>query len=144
MLLPARIGLGTPLFVTVRSHAVMTVVVTVVLLLADVGSIVVEETDELAVIVCAAMFGATFTTTVMSTAEPALMLGFEQVTEAVTVHNQPAGGATETNVVLAGIASVNMTAEAGPGPLFVTVCVYVILFPANTVGVAAVLSARSA
>jgi hypothetical protein len=149
MLLPARTGLGTPLFVTVRSHAVMTLVVTVVLLLADVGSTVVEETDELAVIVPAATVGATFTTTMMSTDTLAARFGFVQFTfpaapTAGAVHDHPAGAETDWKVVLIGVASVKLTAEAGPGPLFVTVCVYVMLFPANTVGVATVLSARSA
>ncbi len=44
-----------------------------------------------------------------------------------------------------GVASVKFTADADAGPLFVTVCVYVMLFPASTVdGAPAVLSARSA
>src|SRR2546425_11746736 len=122
MLLPAATGLGTPLLVTARWQAVVTVVVTVVLLLAAVGSLVVEETDELAVIVPAATVGATFTTTMMSTDEAAAMLRFVQVTEAPTTQDQPAGVATETNVVFTGIASVKLTFEAAAGPLFVNVC----------------------
>ena len=40
---------------------------------------------------------------------------------------------------------MKFAADAAPGPLFVTVCVYVMSFPARTVeGDAAVLKARSA
>jgi len=104
---------------------------------------VVEETDELAVIVPAATVGATFTTTTISTAEPAPKLGFVQVTEAVTVHAQP----PELPPKQCGIGRNRFRKRdrrSRSGPLFVTVCVYVMLFPANTVGVAAVLNARSA
>src|ERR1022692_1274998 len=48
MLLPAATGLGAPALVTVRSHLSTIVVLTVVLLLAAVGSAVVDETEELA------------------------------------------------------------------------------------------------
>ena len=122
MLLPAATGFGLPLLVTVRSQAVVTVVVTVVLLFAELGSLA-EETEEFAVIVPAATVGATLTTTMISAVAPKARLGFVQVTEAVTVHVHPAGGATETNVVLAGIGSVKLTADAAAGPLLVTVCV---------------------
>src|SRR5437660_8012066 len=123
MLLPAATGFGAPLFVTVRSHATLTFVTTVVLLFANVGSLVAEVTEEFAVIDATATAGPTFTTTIMSAVEPAFMFGFVQVTEAVTVQDQPAGAPTETNVVLAGIASVKLTFEAAAGPLLVTVCV---------------------
>ena len=122
MLLPAATGFGVPLLVTVRSQAVVTVVVTVVLLFAGLGSLA-EETEEFAVIVSAGTVGATLTTTMISTVAPAARLGMVQVTEAVTVHVHPAGGATETKVVLAGIGSVKLTVDAAAGPLFVTVCV---------------------
>ena len=49
MLDPAATGLGLPLLVTVRSQAVLTLVVTVVLLFAKIGS-PVDETEEAAVI----------------------------------------------------------------------------------------------
>ena len=82
------------------------------------------DTEEFAVIVPAAIDGATFTTTTMSAVAPAARLGFVQVTEAVTTCRsiQP-GAITEENVVLVGIGSVNCTADAAAGPLFVMVCV---------------------
>ena len=124
MLVPATTGFGVPLLVTVRSQASVTVVVVVVLLLAAVGSLVADETEEVAVIVVAATVGATFTTTIMSAAEPAArLLESVQVTEVVVTQVQPAGADTETNVVLAGMASVKLAVAAAAGPLLVTVCV---------------------
>ena len=116
-------GLGTPLLVNVRSQAMRTFVTTVVLLLAAVGSLVVEDTEELAVIVATATVGATFTKMAISTDAPAAIVGFVHVTEAVTVQVHPAGAETETNVVLAGIASAKLRFDAAAGPLLVTVCV---------------------
>jgi hypothetical protein len=123
ILAPAATGLGTPLFVTAKSQTTMTVVVTVVLLLAELGSLVAEETDEFAVIVPAATVEATFTTITMSADVPAARLGLVQVTEVVVVQVQPAGAETDTNVVFVGIASVKLTVVAAAGPLLVTVCV---------------------
>src|ERR1700684_3243245 len=123
MLLPAATGLGLPLLVTVRSHLSTMGGLTVVLLLAELGSIVADETEEFAVIVPAATVGATFTTTMMSAEAPAAKFGSVQVTDVVVVQDQPAGAETETNVVLSGIASVKLTAEAFAGPLLVTVWV---------------------
>ncbi len=124
MLAPAATGLGLPLFVTVRLQAIRTLVTTVVLLLLEVGSVVPEEEmEEFAVIVATDTVEARFTTTMMSADAPAATLGLVQVTEAVTVHVQPAGAETDTRVVLAGIASVMLTVDAAAGPLFVTVCV---------------------
>jgi uncharacterized membrane protein len=121
---PAVAGLGDPLFVTVRSHTSATVVVTVVLLLAEVGSLVDDVTEEFPVIVPAAIVGATFTTTAMSAVAPAAReLESVHVTEVVTVQDQPTGADTETNVVFVGIGSVKLAPVAAAGPLFVTVCV---------------------
>jgi hypothetical protein len=121
---PAATGLGLPLLVTLRSQAIRTFVTTVVLLLLGLGSVVPEEeTEEFAVIVATATVGARFTTTMMSADAPAATLGLVQVTEAVTVHVQPAGAETDTKVVFAGIASAKLTVDAAAGPLFVTVCV---------------------
>src|SRR5271169_5929032 len=147
---PEATGLGLPLLVTVRSQAVFTLVVTVVLLLAELGSVVVAETVEVAVIVGATTVDGTFTTTTMSAVAPTASVGSVQVTFPVlptagVVQVQPAGASTDRNVVLGGVASVKLTPAAEPGPLFVTVCVYEMLFPARTVnGVATVPSARSA
>src|SRR5580704_1448740 len=128
MLPPAATGLGLPLLVTARLQAVLTVVTMVVLLLAEVGSLVAEETDELAVMLAAMTVDATFTTTMMSAEVPEAMVGSVQVTLPVAptagvVHVQPAGAETEAKVVLVGVASVKLTAEAAAGPLFVTVWV---------------------
>jgi hypothetical protein len=65
---PAATELGLPLLVTVRSQEMPTLVVTVVLLLAKLGSDVVAETVEVAVIVGTTTAGATLTTTTMSAA----------------------------------------------------------------------------
>jgi hypothetical protein len=52
--------------------------------------------------------------------------------------------ATETKVVFAGVASVTVAALQLLGPLLVTTCVYVILFPARTgLGVPLFVTARS-
>jgi len=144
MFAAAATGLGLPLLVTVRLQAIRTFVTTVVLLLLEVGSVVPEEeTEEFAVIVATDTVGARFTTTMMFADAPAATLGLVQVTAAV--HVQPGGAEADTKVVLAGIASVKLTVDAAAGPLFVTVCVYVMLLPAITVGgVATVVSARSA
>jgi hypothetical protein len=123
MFAPAATGLGLPLLVTARSQTGLTVVTTVVLLLAELGSLVLEETDEVAVIEGTTTVEATFTTTMMSADADAAKVGSVQVTEVVVVQVQPTGAETETKVVLAGIASTKLTAEAAAGPLFVTVCV---------------------
>lgn len=125
---PAATGLGVPLFVTAKSQAVVTGVVMIVLLLAELGSLVEEEIEEFAVMVVAGTVGATFTTTMMSADAPEARLGSVQVTLPVAptagvVHVQPTGAETEANVVLVGTASRKLTVEAAAGPLFVTVCV---------------------
>jgi hypothetical protein len=94
---PAATGLGLPLLVTVRSQEMPTLVITVVLLLAKLGSDVVAETVEVAVIVGTTTAGATLTTTTMSAAAAAARVGFVQVTFPVppttgVVQVQPAGG----------------------------------------------------
>ena len=89
--------------------------------MAELGSLVVAETDEAAVMVATATVGATFTTTMMSAEVPAASVGSVQVTELLQVH--PAGAEAETNVVLAGIVSVKVTPVAAAGPLFVIVWV---------------------
>jgi len=122
-LLPAETGLGVPLFVTARSQATVTGVLMVVLLLAELGSLVLEETEEFAVIEAATTVDGTFTATMMLADAPEARLGSVQVTEAVITQDQPAGADTETKVVLVGIASVKLTEAAAPGPLLVTVWV---------------------
>jgi hypothetical protein len=125
MFAPTVTGLGLPLLVTVRSQAMITLVVTVVVL------VVTEfEADRLdvAVIVGATTLGATLTTTTMFAEAPTARLGSVQVTFPVeptagVVQVQPAGAKTDWNVVFSGVASVKLTVVAAAGPLFVTVWV---------------------
>jgi hypothetical protein len=62
-------------------------------------------------------------TTVKVPVEPAATPGFEQGVAGNPVQVQPAGGATEKNVVLAGVASLNEAPVAVIDPVFVTTCV---------------------
>jgi len=136
MLFPAVTGLGVPLFVTDRSQITLTLVVTVVLLFALFGSDVVAETVDVAVIVPIATVEGTFTTTTISAEDPELRLEPSvQFTVPVAptagvVQVQPAGASTDWKVVFVGVASLKAAPVAAAGPLFVTVCVYVMLFPA--------------
>jgi hypothetical protein len=104
-------------------------VVTVVLLFALLGSEVVAETEEVAVIVPIATVEGTFSTTTMSAEVPAARFAVSlHVTVPVAptagvVQVHPAGASTDWNVVFTGVASVNATPVAAAGPLFVTVCV---------------------
>lgn len=121
-------GLGAPVLVTARSQASATGVTMLVLLLAVLGSVVVEETVETAVIDAAVTVDARLTTTMMSADVPEAMLGFVQVTLPVAptagvVQVQPTGAETEAKVVLGGVASMNWALVAAAGPLFVTFCV---------------------
>jgi hypothetical protein len=125
MLLPAATGLGVPLFVTARPQAGTTGVTMLVLLLAELGSEVAEDTEEFAVIEAEGTGDARFTTTMMAADAPDAKLVVVQVTLPVAptagvVHDQPTGAETEANVVLAGVASRKLTVEAAAGPLFVT------------------------
>jgi hypothetical protein len=126
--LPAATGLGLPTFVTARSQSTPTEVVTVVLLFAGLGSLVVAVTDEFAVIVETLRLAGTFTTTIMSAAVPEASVESVQFTVPVlptagAVQLQPAGASTDWNVVFVGVASVKLTPDAVAGPLFVIVCV---------------------
>jgi hypothetical protein len=124
ILLPAVTGLGVPVFVTVRSHlSTSGVVTTMFVLFAELGSLVVDVTDEVAVIGDVVTVGATFTTTMMLAEALAAKLDAVQVTEVVVVQDQPAGAETEAKVVLAGIPSVKVRLAADAGPSLVIVCV---------------------
>jgi hypothetical protein len=105
---------------------VVTGVAVVVLLLAELGSVVEEETVEVAVIVVAAIEEATFTTTIMLEDAPEAKLASVQVTVPVAptagvVQVQPAGAEIEANVVFVGTTSVKVAFVELAGPLFVTV-----------------------
>jgi len=125
----AATGLGVPAFVTARSQATLTLVVTDVLLLLNVGSDVVADTDDVAVIVPIATLDGTLSTTTMSAVLPELRFAVSvQVIVPVpptagVVQVQPAGADTDWNVVFVGVASVKLTPVAAAGPLFVTFCV---------------------
>jgi hypothetical protein len=127
MLLPAATGFGVPLLVTAKSQASATGVVTVVLLFAELGSLVLEETDEFAVIVVAPRVDARLTTTRMFADAPEAKVGSVQVMlplvapTAGVAQVQPAGIEMEANDVLVGMASVKLAEEADAGPLFVIV-----------------------
>src|SRR5580658_56238 len=125
IVLPCVTGLGVPVLVTVKSQTMVTSVAVVVVLVFTTFDAV---TDEVAVIVPAAIVGATFSTTIMSAAVPDAMLGSVQLTVPVAptagvVHVHPTGAETDANVVLLGVTSVKLAVVAAAGPLFVTVCV---------------------
>jgi hypothetical protein len=125
IVLPWVAGFGVSLLVTVRSQTMLTSVAVVVVL---VFTALVAVTDEVAVMVPAAIVGATFNTTIMSAAVPAAMLGSVQLTVPVAptagvVQVHPTGAETDANVVLVGVASVKLAVVAAAGPLFVTTCV---------------------
>ena len=129
MLEPAETGFGVPLLVTVRSHATVTGVDTDVVLFADVGSLVVAVTVEVAVIVPAAVPAGTFTTTMMSAEdvlasdEPSVQVTVPVAPTAGVVQVQPTGASTDWKVVVPGVASLKETPVDAAGPLLVTVWV---------------------
>jgi hypothetical protein len=112
-------------------------------LLLEFGSVVVDETEATSMIVAPdAVEGSTLTTSGKLAVALTARLAIVQV--AVT-HVQPAGAASDTNVVLAGKTSVNVRFAAAAGPLFVTTCVYAMLFPARTAaGAPTLVTAKSA
>ena len=65
----------------------------------------------------------TLKTTVNVPVVLAATLGLEQGIAGNPAQVQPAGGATEKNVVLAGVASLNDAPVAAIDPVFVTTCV---------------------
>src|ERR1700675_1604522 len=122
MLLPPVTGLGVAELRTLKSAcpAVATTTVAVALLLFGFGSFVVEETSAVSVIsVPEAVPAVTFSTTVNVVEAPEATVGFEQVRVPLTTEQvQPAAGegVAETNVVLAGIASLKATVLAVAAP----------------------------
>src|ERR1700676_323163 len=138
MLLLEVTGLGAAELVMLRSAwpAVATTMFEVALLLLGFGSVVDEATVAVSVMrVPAAVPAPTVRMTVNVVEAPEATLGFEQDSvPATTEQVQPATGegTTETNVVLAGIASLKTTLDAVAAPLFLTTTVYVMLEPART------------
>jgi hypothetical protein len=137
-LAPAATGSGESVLVTERSAPVpeVTRVASVSELFALTGSLTAEDTD--AVFVMVVPLGVarfTFTTienvAVASSANEATGQLTDPVppTEGVA---HPAEGETETNVVLAGVASVRTTLVAASGPSLSMTIVYVTFEPAVT------------
>src|SRR6185503_8459536 len=125
MLPPANTGSGESLLVTARSAAALTVVVVVPVLLPGVGSVVVLAAVALFVIVVPlAVLEFTFTTIENTAVSPATTVAFENTTlpvpptaGAVMLQPVPVVTIADTNVVLAGTASVTVTPCASLGPL---------------------------
>ena len=138
-LVPWFTGFGEPIFVMLTSacDGEATSVVTVAVLLAVLGSLTLLVIfGEFVMVVPEAVPGFTFTTSGNCTIAPTASVCPEfrvQVTvpvlpTAVFVHAQPVGAVTDASVVLAGIASVNVTVVLpemvmAVGPLLVTDCV---------------------
>jgi|SRR5271170_1213253 len=129
MLLPSVTGFGVSVLVTLKSAcpAVATTSVAVAELLFGFGSVVVDDTFAVSVMtVPEAVPDATVTTTVKVAEAPEASVAFEQVRVPLTTEQlQPAvgDGVADTNVVFAGIASLNATVLAAAAPLFVTTTV---------------------
>jgi hypothetical protein len=146
MLLPAATGTGLAALVTERSAESATCTLTVALLFTLFGSLA-DDTESVSVIVVPdATFAFTFTTKVKLAVVFAARLPMVQLGGVVAMlHVHPPGPIKETTVVLAGTGSVNDIAVAVAGPLLVTLCVYVILFPAATgFGLAEFVTLKSA
>src|SRR5438874_2663802 len=131
-------GSGESVLVTARSAWVMTAVVCVAESFAALASVVVVVAVAVLLTVPPwATFGLTRTTKVNVASAPATRV----VMNALAVPLPPAGGTTrlkagpevwlaDTNVVLAGTASLRVTFCASDGPLLVTMIVYVTFSPA--------------
>lgn len=132
--MPARTGTGAGVFVTDKSAEVETYVLTDALLFPEFESLVVELTVLVWVSVVPAVVPAGTLTTNVKAVVVAFAARFDpsvQVNEAnVQVH--PAGPVRETAVVPAGSVSTTFGVVAAAGPAFVTVCVNVMLLPADT------------
>jgi UDP-3-O-[3-hydroxymyristoyl] glucosamine N-acyltransferase len=127
MLFPAVTGFGLAEFVTLRSACVVlaTPIVTVAELLAVFVSLVDVATIAVSVmIVPAAVPALTVTTTGNVLIEPGATVGLVQLMDPAVVQIHPVGtGLSETKVVLAGNASVNVALAQLLGPELVTTCV---------------------
>ncbi len=114
MFCPALTGSGESVFVTARSERVCTAVVAVPVLLVLSGSVVVLDATALFVTTKAfAALALTLTTNVNAAFAPAANVGLVDVTVPVPptagVELTHAGDENETNVVFAGMISVNET-----------------------------------
>jgi len=127
MLLPAATGFGLAELVTLRSACVApaTPIVTVAeLLFRFVSRVVVATVTVSVMMVPATVPAVTFTITGKVELDPGTTVGLVQLMDPAVVQVHPAGtGVSETKVVLAGIASVNVALAQLLGPVFVTTCV---------------------
>ena len=131
MLAPGATVDGAAELVTAMSAeaGIATSVFTVAVLFARLLSLTPELTESVSLMVVP-LGVATPTWTTSVKVESTFMLFDGKVQEifppdptAGVVHVQAAGDASETNVVLVGIASLNTTFNADCGPLLFTVCV---------------------
>jgi len=127
MFCPAFTGFGLAELVTLRSACAAPatpIVIVAVLLFRFVSWVVVATVAVSVMIVPGVAAAATFTTTGNVNVDPGATLGFVQLIDPVVVQVHPAGtGVSDTNVVLAGIPSVNVAVLQLLGPLLVTTCV---------------------
>jgi hypothetical protein len=147
MLLPAATGTGLSVFVIDRLAESATPTLAVALLFVVFGSLVVDETESVSLIVvpCATL-AFTVTVKVKFAVVFAARDAVVQLGGVVAVlHVQPAGPVSVPIVVFAGSGSVKETVDAAIALLLVTLCVYVIVLPAVTgFGLAEFVTLRSA
>src|SRR3954470_15112117 len=133
MVPPAITGTGFGVFVTERSAVSATSVLTVTLLFAEFGSAVVDETESVCGrLVPFATAAPTLTTKVKFAVVFAAIATVSVHLRVASTHVHPAGPVSDTAVVPAGSVSLKTGAFAVAWPALVTVCVYVMLFPAVT------------
>lgn len=126
-------GTGLAEFVTDKSAEFPTCTLADALLLALFGSLVVDATDTVSVIVVPeATVVFAVTTKVKLAAALAVRVPIVQVKGAVEVHVHPGGPLSDANDVFAGSVSVSVIVVADAGPPLVTVWAKVILLPAVT------------
>src|SRR5207253_7462935 len=119
------LGSGASDFVTARSARVCTVVEAVPVLFPGVGSVVaLAAVAELLMVAPLAVLALTLTTMVKTAVSPAATVAFEKTTLPVpptagadVLQPLPVVTLADTNVVLAGTASVTVTVCASLGPL---------------------------
>ena len=122
---PTQTGSGESLFVTARSACAITVVVAVALLLPGVGSVVaVVAVAVLLSIVLCGVLALTLTMMLKTAVSEAVTVAFVNCTVPVpptagadVLQPLPVVTLADTNVVLAGTASVTVTVCASLGPL---------------------------
>ena len=122
MLLVASTGTGLAMLVTDKSAELPTKTLAEAVLFAQVGSLAVQETESVWVMVVPdAAF--VFTTTANVKLADALAARVEIVQVRVPrVHVHPVGPVRDCAVVFAGVVSVSVMVVAEAGPLLVTVC----------------------